>query len=155
VGQLLDCMSAHRLCNQMTGPRDLSTEAWEEDRIRHNELEICGSEAGSFDCTPSTGTPSAVPSNTTLSTIPSSPAPSRPHLSKRRDSFSFLFMTISFAGLGIMSLQRSMAHWSDIMHGNGEIRSIFFALLLFVFAVVLGECPDVLLCYNLFYKLSY
>jgi len=135
-----------------TGPRDLSKEAWEQDRIRHRQRNL------RFNYTPSTGTLSAVPSNTTLSTIflPSSPAPSRPHLSKRRDSFSFfLFMTVSFAGLGIMSIQRSMAHWSDIMHGNGEIRSIFFALLLFVFAVVLGECPDVLLCYNLFYKLSY
>ncbi|KIM83287.1 hypothetical protein PILCRDRAFT_439222 [Piloderma croceum F 1598] len=47
-------------------------------------------------------------------------------------------MTFSFAGLGIMSIQRSIAHWSDIIHGKGEIRSIFFALLLFVVVLVLA-----------------
>jgi len=37
-----------------------------------------------------------------------------------------------------MSIQRSIAHWSDIMHGKGQFRSIFCALLLFVVVLVLA-----------------
>jgi hypothetical protein len=48
-------------------------------------------------------------------------------------------MSLSFGGLGIMSLRRSLAQWSDIMHGKGEIRSLFFALLVFVVVLFLGE----------------
>ena len=122
-----------------TGPRE---EAWEEGRIGRRANKIFADQL-LLVCTYPRG---AVPPNTTLSanhppSIPApSPCPARPAFSKRRDSFSFfLLMTFSFAGLGIMSIQRSIAHWSDIMHGKGEIRSIFFALLLFVVVLVLGE----------------
>jgi hypothetical protein len=87
-----------------------------------------------------------VPSNNTLSTnqltlATPPPASASPRtLSKRRDSFSFsLLMTLSFGALGILSLRKSIAQWSDIMHGKGEIRSLFFALLVFLVVLVLGE----------------
>lgn len=53
-------------------------------------------------------------------------------------------MTLSYAGLGIVSVRRSIYFWSDVWHGRvvgvaAEFSSVFFAFLLFVVVVVLGE----------------
>ena len=59
--------------------------------------------------------------------------------SRRAGDILFVLMSISFAGLGIMSIHRSLDEWSDIVQGKGEIRSLFFALLVSVVVLVLGE----------------
>ncbi|KAF7979094.1 hypothetical protein HWV62_43612 [Athelia sp. TMB] len=47
-------------------------------------------------------------------------------------------MSLSFGGLGIMSIRRTYSDWSDIVQGSGEVKSLFFALIVFVVVGVLA-----------------
>lgn len=72
-------------------------------------------------------------------TSPRLPSSLRPH-AKRRDSFSlFVLMSLSFGGLGIMSMRRTYSNWSDIVQGSGEVKSLFFGLLVIIVVLILGE----------------
>lgn len=38
-----------------------------------------------------------------------------------------------------MSVRRTYSNWSDIVQGSGEVKSLFFALLVIIVVLVLGE----------------
>jgi len=68
--------------------------------------------------------------------------PSVPKLTQSSSTSPILLMSLSFGGLGLISLWTPLYFWDDSAHARNEFRSFVFALVFVAVVLILGEWHD-------------